>query len=222
MWDNTQQFWRHVTWDVLNNNAFSSNVERTYITSLTLCFSILENTGLYCCMEVLHWRAGPMTPYPSSLQVLWNNFKSVFRRCYKAMGCSNCCPASPAPALAIMTASEKIRTCQSQKKRAKRKDWSVLTYLLGDATLQTGGVQWVWNLTEGERIRRKTKKIEKISDFLHPWQSEWKEPGEKQSKFDSNHQAQEKQTNKQVKIFPISFFFSSPFLLPACSYLSVK
>lgn len=32
-----------------------------------------------------------------------------------------------------------------QEKPAKSKDSSGLTYLLGDATLQAGGEQWVWN-----------------------------------------------------------------------------
>lgn len=36
-------------------------------------------------------------------------------------------------------------TSLRQEKPAKSKDSSVLTYLLGDATLQAGGEQWVWN-----------------------------------------------------------------------------
>lgn len=50
----------------------------------------------------------------------------------------------------------------------KCKDSGILTYLLGVARLQnrSSAVEMEW--TEGEHTRRKTKKIEKISDFLHP------------------------------------------------------
>ena len=60
------------------NDTFSSTVERTYIPPLTLLFSTLENTGLYCCMEVLCWLAGPTIPYLTILQVLWTNFARAY------------------------------------------------------------------------------------------------------------------------------------------------
>lgn len=63
--------------------------------------------------------------------------------------------------------------------------------------------------TEGERTRRKTKKIEKISDFLHPWQSEWKKPGEKQSKVWFESPSTKKQSDRLKHLY----FCFSPFFV---------
>lgn len=41
--------------------------------------------------------------------------------------------------------SFRIKARQRQRKQAECRDPSVGTYLFGDVTLQTGGVQWVWN-----------------------------------------------------------------------------
>lgn len=145
-------------------------------------YSTLAHSGKHRCIAV--WIAVPLGPlsllsqlcrcYELTLQEgileMWHgNWVLWLLACFSCPNVSN---------IDHLGKNNKLKTAGMSK--VQRLQCFNLPFGSCKTAYRSGAVEMEW--TEGEHTKRKTKKTEKISDFLHPWQREWKEPGEKQSK----------------------------------------
>lgn len=144
-------------------------------------YSTLSHSGKHRCIAV--WSAVPLDPLPL-LSQLGRCYELTLQEGILEMWHSNqvlwllACFSCPNVSNTDHPGKNKPKTAGISK--VQRLQCFNLPFGSCKTAYRSGAVEMEW--TEGEHTKKKTKKIEKISDILHSWQREWKEPGEKQSK----------------------------------------